>query len=121
MNRKPKIKPVILQRALQMRHEPTKAEQRLWNRLRRCQLGGYKFRRQHPIGNYIVDFYCHQTNLIIEVDGDIHAFQENQDAERAAWLKEQGYSLIRFNNSDVFKNLDGVLQVIFEYCENLSP
>ena len=121
MNQKPKTNPLILGRAKEMRQNPTKAENVLWQRLRREQLGGYKFRRQQPIGRYIVDFYCHQTRLIIEIDGEVHAFQEEYDTNRSAWLEAQGYRIVRYSNMDVLKNLDRVLQAIFEICEISLP
>ena len=96
-----------------MRKQPTKTENILWQRLRRKQVDGRKFRRQHPIGPYIIDFYCHSARLIVEVDGDVHAFQEAYDAERTAWLEAQGCRVIRYSNQDVFQNVDGVLQGIF--------
>lgn len=116
MNEKPFTDPIILQHAREMRREPTEPERRLWQKLRRKLLDGYKFRRQHPIGRFIVDFYCHQARLIIEVDGDSHAFQEEYDAVRTAWLEAQGLRVIRFDNQTVMKNLDGVLQFILESC-----
>lgn len=100
-----------------MRREPTKAENLLWQKLRRRQLGGYKFRRQNPIGNYIVDFYCAETRLIVEVDGDIHAYQEVSDAKRTADLEAQGYRIIRFWNGQVFQNMDNVLEMILAVCD----
>ena len=100
-----------------MRHEPTKAERLLWQKLRCRQLGGYKFRRQHPIGNYIVDFYCAETKLIIEVDGDIHAYQEAYDAERTMDLEMLGYRVIRFWNGQILQEMDGVLGVILSVCD----
>ena len=117
MNHKPKTNQTLLQHARSMRRQPTTAEQVLWQRLRRSQLGNYKFRRQQPLGQYIVDFYCHQTRLIIEIDGDVHAHQETYDAERTAWLEANGYRVVRFSNMDVVKNTDGVLQMILTLCD----
>ena len=111
----------ILHHARRMRHEPTKSERLLWKKLRGRQLGGCKFRRQHPIAPYIVDFYCAQTKLIIELDGDIHAYQEAYDAERTAYLKTQGYLVIRFWNNQVFQEMDGVLNAILDACDSPSP
>jgi very-short-patch-repair endonuclease len=107
----------ILHHARRMRYEPTKAERLLWQKLRRRQLGGYKFRRQHPLGNYIVDFYCAETKLIVEVDGDIHAYQETYDAERMTDLETLGYRVIRFWNEQVLREMDGVLEVILRVCD----
>lgn len=103
-----------------MRHEPTKAEKLLWQKLRRRQLGGYKFRRQHPIGNYIVDFYCAETKLIVEVDGDIHAYQESYDKERTKDLEALGYQVVRFWNEQVLKETIGVLEMILAACDERS-
>ena len=116
MDKKPFTDPIILQRAREMRRKPTEPERRLWQKLRRKQLDGYKFRRQHPIGRFIVDFYCHQARLVVEVDGDSHAFQEEYDAARTAWLEAQGLHVIRFDNHTVITNLDGVLQAILTAC-----
>lgn len=117
MNKKPPTDPIILQRAREMWREPTEPERRLWQKLRRKQLNGYKFRRQHPIGRFIVDFYCHQARLVVEVDGESHAFQEEYDAARTAWLEAQGLRVIRFSNKAVMKNIDGVAQAIWAACE----
>lgn len=107
----------ILYHARRMRREPTKAERILWQRLRRRQLGDYKFRRQHPIGNYIVDFYCAETKLIVEVDGDVHAYQKEKDTERTAVLEAQGYRVIRFWNGQVLQDVDKVLTMILRVCD----
>jgi very-short-patch-repair endonuclease len=94
----------------------TEPERRLWQRLRGKRLGGYKFRRQQPLGVYIVDFYCHEARLIVEVDEDSHAFQEAYDGERTTWLEGEGNKVIRFWNVEVMQNLEGVLQVIEAAC-----
>ena len=120
MNKKPPTNPILLHHAREMRQQPTEPERRLWQHLRRKQLGGFRFRRQQPLGAYIVDFYCHDSRLVVEVDGDSHAFQEEYDAERTAWLEEQGNQVIRFWNVEVMQNLDGVLQVILETCDALA-
>lgn len=110
----------------EMRNKPTEAERLLWSVLSRKKLEGYKFRRQHIIGNYIADFICLKENLIIEVDGLIHQLPDNKisDAERAAWLEEQGYKVIRFTNDEVLysleSTLDKIITVIKEY-ESVAP
>lgn len=104
-----------------MRREPTKAEKLLWSKLRNRQLGGYKFRRQHPIGNYIADFYCAEVRLIVEVDGEIHAFQEAYDRERTEWLEERGYKVLRFINLHVLQHTSGVLEAILIVCDEHRP
>jgi very-short-patch-repair endonuclease len=90
----------------------TGAEARLWSRLRAKQFHGLKFRRQHGIGPYIVDFYCPDRSLIIEVDGDVHAeeYRIKKDRQRAAYLHALGLQVIRYTNDDILTNLDGVLE-----------
>ncbi len=100
-----------------MRHEPTKAEKHLWSRLRRKQLGGYKFRRQHPIGPYIVDFCCVEKKLVVEADGDIYAFQEKADRERTQWLEEESYRVLRFANVTILQQTEAVLETILAVCD----
>ena len=103
-------------RARELRSEQTPAEQRLWSRLRQRQLLNLRFRRQHPVGTYIVDFYCPARNLVVEVDGDSHADKEEYDAERTEWLESQGYRVIRFTNREVENELDAVLEEIARKC-----
>lgn len=88
----------------------TEAEERLWFHLRNRKLGGYKFRRQVTITPFIVDFLCIERKLVIEADGSQHG--EEVDAKRTAFLQRQGYLVIRFWNSEIFENLDGVLSGI---------
>ena len=95
-----------------LRSNLTDAEQFLWRHLRGRQLEGCKFRRQHPLGPYIVDFVCLEKKLVVELDGGQHALNVAYDLHRDTWLKENGYSTLRFWNDDVFKNSDGVLEVI---------
>jgi very-short-patch-repair endonuclease len=86
-------------RARQLRRELTPAEQRLWGYLRRAQLAGFEFRRQHPVDRFIVDFFCPAAKLVIEVDGDSHAEQAEYDCERTQWLNQQkGYRVLRVAN-----------------------
>ncbi|MCX7841129.1 MAG: endonuclease domain-containing protein [Anaerolineae bacterium] len=116
-----RIKPRILENARALRRPMTPAEAKLWSRLRNRQLGGFKFRRQHPIGNYIVDFYCAEAKLTIELDGDSHAVQVEYDQQRTAWLVEQGYREIRFWNREVLQNIEGVLEQILQACVEGKP
>jgi very-short-patch-repair endonuclease len=95
--------------ARQMRHEPTPAENFLWQRLRGRRLCGYRFHRQYSIDRFIVDFYCPGAALIIEVDGEVHRQQVEADQERVQILKGLGYRVIRFTNTQVLKELDHVL------------
>jgi very-short-patch-repair endonuclease len=97
-----------------MRRAMTPAEMRLWLRLRNRQLGNVRFRRQAPIGPYIVDFFCPEKRLIVEVDGEQHGFDGHMrhDGERTRWLKARGHCVLRFTNGDVAKDLDAVYAVI---------
>ena len=98
----------MLARAARMRREPTEPERRLWQSLRASQLGGYKFRRQAAIGGRIVDFFCPMKSLIVEIDGETHAPERDVVRDRAM-LASEGFSTLRFSNSDVMTNMDGVL------------
>jgi very-short-patch-repair endonuclease len=120
--RKHKVKPDLLQRAKQLRDDSAPAEQILWARLRDRQLQGIKFRRQVPIDRFIVDFYCAAATLIIELDGDSHSEREAYDAQRTLALQQIGFTVIRFENSDVFDHLDSVLDSVLKHCPcNLAP
>ena len=110
----------IQSRARALRKNPTDVERLLWRHLRMRQLDGYKFRRQQPIGNYIVDFVCLEKRLIIELDGGQHAEQSNYDSERDAWLRNQRFTVLRFWNNDVLINVEGVASGIFETLKS-SP
>ena len=94
----------------------TRAEILLWRYLKAHHLDGLAFRRQAPIGPYIVDFVCHTAHLIVELDGETHDFDARQqhDAVRDAWLASRGYIILRFTNEQVLSNLEGVLTVIRE-------
>ena len=106
----------LQERAKQLRQEQTPAERKLWSRLRRKQLHGFKFRRQHPIGRFVVDFCCVSQALVIEVDGDNHSVQEEYDQERTAWLEGRGYRVIRFSNRLVEHQINAVLDEIARVC-----
>lgn len=97
--------------ARQLRVEATDAEARLWQRLRNRMLGGFKFRRQFPVGPYIADFVCIERKLIVELDGGQHA-DNPADERRTRFLELRGYRVIRFWNPDVLSNTDGVLEMI---------
>ncbi len=100
--------------ARELRRNQTDAEKHLWLRLRNRQLEGFKFRRQMPIGRYVVDFICPDKNLVIELDGGHHADQVSADKERSRELGNRGYHVIRFWNNDVLSNTEGVLEIIRE-------
>ena len=102
-----------LQRAKELRREMTPAEKLLWKELRAKKLG-VRFRRQQVIAGFIVDFYCHKTELVIEVDGDIHDLQQEEDARREKVLSELGLRIVRFKNDEVVKNLSAVVGKIKE-------
>ncbi len=112
------IPEVLLERARELRRIQTPAESILWECLRDRRLWDTKFRRQHNIGRYIVDFYCHQHRLVIEVDGEIHQYQQTEDEIRENWLRSQGFRVIRFTNDEVFHNLSAVLE---EVALTLNP
>ena len=99
-----------------LRSNMTGPETRLWSRLRARQLQGLKFRRQHGIGRYIVDFYCPEQSLVIEVDGDSHADADQilKDQHRDRYFQSLGLPVIRYANDDILKNLDGVLEDLAE-------
>ena len=92
----------------------TQPEHELWTALRARRFGGVKFSRQVVAGPFILDFAARSRKLAIEVDGDTHASDGSHDERRAAWLEEQGYRVIRFSNTDVMDNVEGVLLVIQE-------
>ncbi len=115
----PRTPPILLQHARELRHPQTPAEQKLWSRLRNRQLNGFKFRRQHPIELFIIDFYCDEAKLCIEIDGDSHASQIEYDQARTASLNELGYTVIRFTNREVFHQFEAVLQHIADECQRL--
>ncbi len=100
-----------------LRKNLTPAEATLWKYLQRKQLKGRKFRRQHSIENYIVDFYCASENLIVELDGAVHLdfAQQNYDYERTQNLETLGFMIVRFENKLVFENIEGVLEEISSY------
>ena len=105
-------------RARELRKNPTDAERLLWQKLRFWQVDGCKFRRQQPLGRYIVDFVCLQRKLIVELDGGQHAQHADYDKERDGWLRGQGFVVLRFWNHDVHANIDGVMEVILKNLQN---
>ena len=99
-------------RARELRKNPTDAERKLWIHLQRRQIGGHKFRRQHILGPYIVDFICLEKRLIIEVDGGHHDELIAHDARRSHWLESRGFRVIRFWNNQGLKEIEVVQKVI---------
>jgi len=108
-------------RARTLRRRSTDAERVLWHRLRNRQLAGLKFRRQRPLGSFVVDFVCLERRLVIELDGGQHTTQQQEDARREAFLMQRGYRVLRFWNHEVLGNTDGVLQSIVEIARSGSP
>ena len=98
--------------ARRLRRDQTEAEQKLWTHLRARRLAGYRFKRQVPLGPFIVDLACYEARLVIEVDGGQHAERSKEEATRTAWLEERGFRVLRFWNNEVMENLDAVLPEI---------
>lgn len=109
-----------LEFAQELRKDQTEAEKKLWGLLRNRKANGAKFRRQHPLGPYIVDFYSHEAALVIEVDGGVHDNPEVQEYDRAREfeLNELGVNIIRFSNRQVKNSSDGVIAVILQYLDS---
>ena len=119
---KPPLPPELLQRCRELRRGGTDAESLLWQFLRSRQLAGAKFRRQHPLRGYILDFYCHEARLAVELDGAGHAEPEQaaSDAERTRILRAEGIRVLRFWNNEVLQRTEGVLEAIWEALD-VSP
>jgi len=107
--------------ARELRKRQTDAERWLWQRVRNRELAGFKFRRQHPIGPYFVDFVCIEKKLIIEVDGGQHAVSLEPDSKRTEYLIEKGYRVLRFWDNEVLREGESVLQVIFSSLTEGTP
>jgi very-short-patch-repair endonuclease len=106
--------------AKQLRKNMTDAERKLWEFLRHKQISGLKFRKQAPIGKFIVDFVCHEAKIIIELDGGQHDEEKNinYDNERSLWLSSQGYFVQRYWNNEIFENIEGVVDSILDLCSS---
>lgn len=107
-----KIKPVTLGYARTLRKTMTSSEKKLWKVLRDRKFHNYKFRRQVPLQSFIVDFACMESRLIIEVDGISHEFRKAYDVARQKIIEDLGFTILRFRNSEINKNMDWVLEVI---------
>jgi very-short-patch-repair endonuclease len=116
-------KPELLRIAADLRHNMTPAEKILWNKLRNRKLSGFKFRRQHPVSEIILDFYCHDARLSLEVDGNVHKehHQKERDKERTLILVKFGIKEIRFSNHEVENQIEKVLDKIKEYLVLFPP
>jgi very-short-patch-repair endonuclease len=110
------VNPLLRSRAKSLRQTMTRAETLLWRYIKAHRIDGLSFRRQAPMGTYIVDFVCHDRRIVVELDGETHDFEERlkQDQKRDAWLASRGYAILRFTNHDVLSNLEGVVTVIYE-------
>ena len=104
-------------RARELRRSMSLPEGMLWQVLR-TRPDGFRFRRQHPLGSYVADFCCPAARLVIEVDGSSHGMGDrpNRDARREAWMREQGFKILRANAGDIMRNLDGVVRAIVAEC-----
>lgn len=113
-----KYKEELRNKAKRLRKKLTETEKYLWNYLRNKQIDRFKFRRQQPIGKYIVDFINFEKKLVIEVDGGQHSIYKKKDVIRDKYLKKEGYKVLRFWDNEVLNNIEGVLEMIIN---NLSP
>ena len=103
--------PDIFRKAEELRKNMTEAEKILWERLRKKQLS-VRFKAQHPIERFIADFYCHQSKLVVEVDGEIHKYQKEYDDGREAEMEKYGIKIIRFTNDEVINDIEKVIEKI---------
>ncbi len=115
------LSPELLEVIKEQRQNPTTAEEKLWQELRRKNFSGYKFRRQHPAAGYILDFYCPRLKLGIEVDGEIHKLPDQRayDEQRSTDLARYGIRIIRFWNAEVMEDMESVLEKLLGFIENL--
>jgi very-short-patch-repair endonuclease len=116
--------PILIQFAKELRQRQTPTEEMMWSLLKNRQFMGLKFRRQHQMGVYIVDFYCHEKRLIVELDGEVHNRKERKelDQTRDAYLKSLGFNILRFKNDEIYNNIESVLNKIAAIpSENISP
>jgi very-short-patch-repair endonuclease len=114
MNKKIRSPKYVIELARKMRINLTPVEEILWNELKENKLNGFKFRNQHPVYRYILDFYCHKKLLAIEIDGDIHKQKQDYDEYRDEFLKNIGIKTLRFTNENVLNNTKQVLKIIKE-------
>jgi very-short-patch-repair endonuclease len=109
----------MVKRARRLRNHPTATERVLWTRLRQRKLGGLKFRRQAPMGPYVLDFLCLRHRLVVEADGPFH--DPERDAIRDAWLEAKGFRVLRFSNQEIHGSADRVTDRILAAIEELGP
>ena len=114
--------PMLKEKAKNNRKNPTAAEKKIWYEvLQNRQFSNLKFTRQKPLDEFIVDFYCAELMLAVEVDGDSHAEQKGYDRERTSRLNRLGVTVLRYNNEDVLKNIEGVFQQLLEEVHSIKP
>ncbi len=107
----------LKQRSRQLRNNSTLSEVLMWNQLKGKTVRGYQFMRQKPVGQYIVDFYCNKLRLVIEIDGDSHLGRKRYDTERTLYLESLGLTVLRFADSDVKRNMEGIVCVLHDYID----
>jgi very-short-patch-repair endonuclease len=113
--------PLIRDAARRLRTDQTDPEYKLWSHLRDRQLLGFKFRRQHPIGPFVADFFCLEAKLVIELDGSHHADQADPDERRTEYLRDRGYTVLRIWNHEVTSAIEPVMQRIADALEQSRP
>ena len=113
--------PELKELAKELRRNMTLSEVLLWNELKQKQIFGYDFDRQRPIGNYIVDFYCKELSLAIEIDGDTHIYKYDYDDHRQVELEKLGVNFLRFEDIEVKRNMSNVLRVIEDWIDKNRP
>lgn len=112
---------MLQQFARNLRHRQTDAEQKLWSHLRNRQLHGYKFRRQHPISTYIVDFVCIDRKLVIELDGGTHITRSAKDSDKTRYLQHMGFKVLRYRNEELLAHMNEVLTDIAKNLDIRTP
>lgn len=108
--------PIFVERSREMRHEPNDAEATVWNAIRNRQLGGFKFRRQYAIGIYIVDFYCAEARVVIELDGKSHDTKKEYEEKRDSWLNSHELLVLRVPNLELASTLEEFLEMVWCVC-----
>jgi very-short-patch-repair endonuclease len=104
-----------------LRHDATPAEQCFWEAVRNRRFDGYHFRRQHSLGRFVVDFYCPELHLAIEIDGAIHQYQQPEDAARSEYLQAAGISVVRFTNDEILHHRNVTLERLRAVIATLTP
>jgi very-short-patch-repair endonuclease len=107
----------MISRSRQLRRESSTPERLLWSKLRNGRCAGWKFRRQEPVGRYVVDFLCASIRLIVELDGRSHDEREAEDNARQTYLEQMGFLVVRVGNDRLISDLDGVAEAIADACE----